>query len=60
MTYRTRINYSPKQRAEMWDRWQRGDSLNEMVVYLAVNHLLFLVYYTKQAVFDLNHVNDLV
>jgi len=30
MTYRTRTKYSPKQRAEMWDRWQRGDSLNEI------------------------------
>jgi len=30
MVYRTRTNYSPKQRAEMWDRWQRGDSLNEI------------------------------
>ena len=30
MTYRTRAKYSPKQRAEMWDRWQRGDSLNEI------------------------------
>ena len=30
MTYRTRINYSPKQRAEMWDRWQRGESLSSI------------------------------
>ena len=30
MNYRTRTKYSPKQRAEMWDRWQRGDSLNEI------------------------------
>lgn len=30
MKYRTRTKYSPKQRAEMWDRWQRGDSLNEI------------------------------
>ena len=30
MKYRTRIYYSPKQKAEMWDRWQRGDSLNEI------------------------------
>lgn len=28
MVYRTRINYSAEQRAEMWDRWQRGESLN--------------------------------
>jgi IS30 family transposase len=30
MGYRTRINYSDKQRNEIWDRWQRGESLNEI------------------------------
>ena len=30
MVYRTRINYSPKQKAEMWDRWQRGESLSSI------------------------------
>ena len=24
MTYRTRIRYTAEQKAEMWDRWQRG------------------------------------
>ena len=28
MAYRTRINYTAAQKAEMWDRWQRGESLN--------------------------------
>ena len=28
MVYRTRINYTASQKAEMWDRWQRGESLN--------------------------------
>ena len=28
MVYRTRINYTAKQKAEIWDRWQRGESLN--------------------------------
>ena len=28
MKQRTRIYYSEAQRAEMWDRWQRGESLN--------------------------------
>ncbi len=28
MKQRTRIYYSAKQKAEMWDRWQRGESLN--------------------------------
>ncbi len=27
MVYRTRINYSEKQRADIWDRWQKGESL---------------------------------
>ena len=28
MVYRTRINYTAKQKSEIWDRWQRGESLN--------------------------------
>lgn len=28
MSYRTRIKYTSAQRAEIWDRWQRGESLN--------------------------------
>jgi len=28
MVYRTRINYTAEQKAEIWDRWQRGESLN--------------------------------
>lgn len=28
MTYRTRIKYTTEQKTEMWDRWQRGESLN--------------------------------
>ena len=27
MVYRTRINYTAEQKTEMWDRWQRGESL---------------------------------
>jgi DNA-binding CsgD family transcriptional regulator len=27
MKYRTRIYYSAEQRAEIWDRWQRGESM---------------------------------
>ena len=30
MAYRTRIYYSPQQKAEMWNRWQRGESLNSI------------------------------
>lgn len=27
MTYRTRIKYTAEQKSEIWDRWQRGESL---------------------------------
>jgi len=30
MQYRTRIQYTESQKAEMWDRWQRGESLHQI------------------------------
>ena len=30
MAYRTRINYSAEQTADIWDRWQRGESLGSI------------------------------
>ena len=27
MVYRTRINYTAAQKADIWDRWQRGEGL---------------------------------
>lgn len=30
MSYRTRIKYTDKQKTEIWDRWQRGESLKEI------------------------------
>jgi len=30
MVYRTRIKYTAAQRAEIWDRWRRGESLNSI------------------------------
>jgi hypothetical protein len=33
MTYRTRIKYTAKQKSEIWDRWQRGESLNQLDGY---------------------------
>jgi len=30
MTYRTRIKYTAKQKNDIWDRWQRGESLNSI------------------------------
>ena len=28
MKYRTRTFYTDKQKSEMWDRWQRGESMS--------------------------------
>ena len=28
MVYRTRINYTAQQSAEIWERWKRGETLN--------------------------------
>jgi IS30 family transposase len=30
MKYRTRIYYTSEQKAEMWDRWQRGETINSI------------------------------
>ena len=30
MKQRTRIYYSAKQRADIWDRWQRGESMSSI------------------------------
>ena len=30
MAYRTRIKYTSAQKAEIWDRWQRGESMNSI------------------------------
>ncbi len=30
MKYRTRTIYTANQKAEMWDRWQRGESLHSI------------------------------
>ena len=30
MAYRTRIKYTPEQRADIWDRWQKGESLTSI------------------------------
>ena len=30
MVYRTRIKYTAKQKAEIWDRWQKGESLTSI------------------------------
>ena len=38
MKYRTRIYYNETQKAEMWDRWQRGESLNAIARYFDRGH----------------------
>ena len=30
MTRRTRVVYTDAQKAEMWDRWQNGESMHEI------------------------------
>jgi len=38
MQYRTRIYYSETQKAEMWDRWQKGESLNSIARHFDRGH----------------------
>ena len=35
MTRRTRLRYSEADKALMWDRWQKGDSMNEIARHFA-------------------------
>ena len=30
MRHRTRIHYTDEQKSQMWDRWQRGESLHQI------------------------------
>ena len=30
MKHRTRIHYTDEQKSQMWDRWQRGESLHQI------------------------------
>ena len=45
MTYRTRINYTAAQKTEMWDRWQRGESLNAIGRVFDRPHHPYMVYW---------------
>ena len=38
MKYRTRIQYSDTQKAMMWDRWRRGESLHAIAQLFDRNH----------------------
>ena len=38
MKYRTRTNYSDSQKALMWERWQKGDSLQQIAQLFDRNH----------------------
>src|SRR3569832_133849 len=38
MKYRTRTNYSESQKALMWERWQKGDSLQQIAQLFDRNH----------------------
>ena len=38
MGYPTRIYYTAADKAEMWDRWQKGDSLNAIARHFGRSH----------------------
>jgi len=38
MKYRTRIYYTETDKAEMWDRWQKGESLNSIARHFGRSH----------------------
>ena len=38
MTRRTRFRYSEADKALMWDRWQKGDSMNEIARHFGRYH----------------------
>jgi len=38
MKYRKRIYYTKEQQAQMWDRWQKGESLHDIARLLDRNH----------------------
>ena len=38
MAYRNRIYYTNAQKAEMWDRWQKGESLNSIAQLFGRGH----------------------
>ena len=38
MNYRTRIYYTETDKALMWDRWQKGDSLQSIAQLFGRNH----------------------
>ena len=38
MKYRTRIYYTEEQKAVMWDRWQKGESLNSIARHFGRSH----------------------
>ena len=38
MKYRTRTNYTDKQKSLMWDRWQKGESLHSRARLFDRNH----------------------
>jgi len=55
MKYRTQVYYTAEQRAEMWDRWQRGESINSIGRSFdrAIHQFLASLY--ERAVFVLLH-----
>jgi hypothetical protein len=50
MAYRTRLKYTAAQKAEMWDRWQRGDSLHAIAGRLTAGIRRFSAFWRRREV----------
>ena len=38
MKYRARIHYAEEQKSQMWDRWQKGESLHSIAILFDRGH----------------------
>ena len=56
MTHRARIQYTETQKAEMWDRWQRGESLHRIAQLFDRYHSSVRGILVESGGFD--HAND--
>ncbi len=52
MKKRTRLRYSEADKVLMWDRWQKGDSMNEIARHFAATIQGYSAFCRRTAVFD--------
>jgi len=52
MKQRPRIYYTDTQKALMWDRWQKGESLQQIAQLFDRNLPLYNVFFLRLAVYD--------